>query len=140
MAERQSNVFAFFGQGPGYALRDFIDLVGDQIADRGDVVGKIKVDAGDGVAHLLGLIDQSFALIAQLGEQVADADFVIVVGALERGHFIVDQRFQLGCARKRAFDAVAHGGNFAADGLADGHDRLARNGLRLRKPHRDFRH
>ena len=138
--ERQCNVFAFFSEGPRYALRNFIDFVGDQVADRGDVVGKIKVDAGDGVAHLLGLIDQGFALVAQFGEQVANADFIIVVGALQRGHFIVDQGFELGRAGERAFDAVAHGGNLAPDGLADRHDRLARDGLGLGKPHCHFGH
>ena len=140
VAERQRDVLALFGERAGDALRHFVDLVGDQIADRGDVVREIEVHAGDGVAHLLGLVDQGFALIGQFGEQVADADFVVVVGALERGDFVVHQRFQLGRAGQRAFDAVAHGGDFAADGLADGHDRLARDGLRLGQPHRHFGH
>ena len=101
---------------------------------------QIEVDAGDGVAHVLGLIDQRLALIGELAEQVADAHFVVVVGALERGDFVVHQRFQLGGAGKRALDAVAHGGDFAADGLADGDDLLARGGFRLRQPHRHLGH
>ena len=126
MAERERDVLALLGERAGDALRHFADLVGDQIADRGDVVRQIEMDAGDGVAHVLGLIDQRLALVGQLAEQVADAHFVVVIGALERGDFVVHQRFQLGRARERAFDAVAHGGDFAADGLADRHDRLAR--------------
>jgi hypothetical protein len=98
------------------------------------------MDAGDGVAHDLGLIDQHFALIGQLAQHVADANFVVVIGALEGGDFVVHQRFQLGRARQRAFDAVAHGGDFAADYLTDGHDVLASGVLRLRQPHRHLGH
>ena len=58
MAERQGNVLAFFRQGAGDPLSDFIDLVGDQVAYRGDVVGEIEVDAGDRDEKQLGLIDQ----------------------------------------------------------------------------------
>ncbi len=94
----------------------------------------------DGVAHVLGLVDQGLALVGELAEQVADAHFVVVIGALERGDFVVHQRFQLGRARERALDAVAHGGDFAADGLADRHDLFARGGLRLRQPHRHLGH
>ena len=78
--------------------------------------------------------------LVKFAEQIADAHFVVVIGALERGDFVVHQRFQLGGARERALDAVAHGGDFAADGLADGHDLLARGGLRLRQPHRHLGH
>ena len=131
VAERQRDVLALLGERAGDALRHLVDLVGDQIADRGDVVGEIEVDAGNGVAHLFGLADQGLALIGQFAEQIANAHFVVVIGALERGDFVVHQRFQLGRARERAFDAVAHGGDLAADGLADRRDRLARRGLGL---------
>ena len=122
VAERERDVLALFGERAGDALRHFVDLVGDQIADRGDVVREVEMHAGDGVAHLLGLADQRLALVGQFAEQVADAHFVVVIGALERGDFVVHQRFQLGGARQRALDAVAHGGDFAADGLADRDD------------------
>ena len=140
VAQGQRDVLALLGERTGDALRHFADLVGDQVADRGDVVRQIEVDAGDGVAHVLGLVDQSLALVGELAEQIADAHFVVVVGALERGDFVVHQRFQLGGAGERALDAVAHGGDFAADGVADGHDLLARGGLRLGQPHRHLGH
>ena len=136
MAERKRDVLALFGQRAGDALGDFADLVGDQIADRGDVVRQIEVDAGDGVAHVLGLTDQGLALVGEPVEKIADAHFVVVVGALDRGDFVVHQRFQLGRARQRALDSVAHGGDFAADGLSDRDDLLARGILRLGQPHR----
>ena len=47
-------------------------------------------------------------------QQAADAHFVVVIGALQRGDFVGDQRFELGGARQRALDAVAHRGDFAA--------------------------
>ena len=96
--------------------------------------------AGDGVAHLLGLADQGVALMRESLEQAADADFVVVVGALERGHLVGDQSLELGGARKRALDAVAHRGDLAADGLADGDDRFAGDLFGLRKLHGDARH
>ena len=89
--------------------------------------------AGDGVAHLLGLADQGVALVREVLEQAADAHFVVVIGALERGHFVGDQRFELGGARQRALDAVAHGGDFAADRLADGDDRIRARPLPARR-------
>ena len=140
VAERERDVLALLGERAGDALRHFVDLLGHQIADRGDVVREVEMHAADGVAHLFGLIDQGLALVGQLADQIADAHFVIVIGALERGHFVVHQRFQLGGTRKRALDAVAHGGDFAADGLADRHDRLARHRFRLRQPHRHLGH
>ena len=140
MAERQRDVLALFGERAGDALRHFVDLVGDQIADRVDVVGEIEVDAGDGVADLLGLADQRFALVRQFAQEIADTDFVVVIGAFERRDFVVHQRFEFGGARQGALDAVAHGGDFAADGLTNGDDGFARRGVRLRQTHGDFRH
>ena len=73
-------------------------------------------------------------------EQIADADFVVVIGALERGDFVVDEGFEFGGARQRALDAVAHRRDFAADGLSDRDDLFARRGFRLRQTHGDFGH
>ncbi len=96
--------------------------------------------AVDGVANLLGLADQRVALAAEILQQRADAHLVVVVGVFERGDFVGDQRLELGGARERALDAVAHGRDLAADRLADGDDRLARNRLGLGQPHGDFGH
>ena len=94
----------------------------------------------DRVAHLFGRVDEVVVLAVQVFEQAADADLVVVIGALERGHFVLHERLELGGARERAFDAVAHGGDFAADRLADIDDGFARRGFRLAEPHRDLRH
>ena len=138
--ERERDVFALLGERAGDALRGVVDARRDHFADRGDVLGQAEMHAGDGVAHLLGLPDQAVALVGEILDQAADAQFVVVVGALQRRDFVVHQRFQFGGARKRAFDAVAHRGDFAPDRLADRHDRLARDRLRLGEPHRGFRH
>ena len=98
------------------------------------------MDAGNGGADVLGLRHERLALVGEVAEQAADAHFVVVVGALDGGHFVVHQRFKFGGAGERAFDAVAHGGDFAADGLADRHHRLARRRLRLRQPQRHRGH
>ena len=140
VAERARDVLALLGQRVGDPPRCLVDLLGDELADLGDVVAEIEMHAVDGVADLLGLADQRVALAAQILEQAADAHFVVVVGALERGDLVGDQRLELGGARQRALDAVAHGGDLAADRLADGDDRLARDRLRLGEPHGDLGH
>src|SRR6185503_9392099 len=87
-AERERDVLALFGQSLGDAVGAVVDLRRDVFADRGNVVRQIEMYAGDGIAHLFGLADQSVALMRQRFEQAADADFVVVVGALERGYFV----------------------------------------------------
>ncbi len=140
MAKRKRDVFALLGERAGNALRHLIDFVGDEVSDGGDVVRQVEVNARNGVAHMLGLVDQSFALIAQFDQEIPNPDLVVVIGALERRDFIVDQRFQLGGAGERTFDTVAHGGDLTADGLTDRDDRLVCDGLGLRKAHRHLGH
>ena len=124
----------------GDAARRLVDLLGDELADLRNVVGEIEMHAVDGVAHLLGLADQRVALAAEILQQGADAHLVVVVGVLERGDLVGDQRLELGGARERALDAVAHGGDLAADRLPDGDDQFARDRLRLGEPHGDLGH
>ena len=138
--ERARDVLALLGERMGDAPRGLVDLIGDQLADLRDVVAEIEMDAVDGVADLLGLADQGIALAAQILQQRADAHLVVVVGVLERRHLVGDQRLELGGARERALDAVAHGGDLAPDRLADGHDQLARHGLGLGQPHGHLGH
>ncbi len=68
------------------------------------------------------------------------SDFVVAIGALERCDFVLHQGFELAGARQRALDAVAHGGDLAADRLADGDDGIPRYALGLGEPQRDLRH
>ena len=131
------DVLALLGERRGDAVRAFVELRRDLVADVGNVVGQIEMHAGDGVADLLGLADQGVALMRQRLEQAADADLVVVVGALQRRDLVGDQRFELGGARERPLDAVAHRRDLAADRLADGDHGIARDLFRLGEPHRD---
>ena len=135
LTQRQGDVLALLGERMGDALRCVVDLLADQIADGGKVLRQVDMDVVDGGAHLLGLPDQRVALVGELLEQAADADFVVAIGALERGDFVLHQGFELAGARQRALDAVAHGRDLAADRLADGDDGIARHGLGLGEPH-----
>ncbi len=95
---------------------------------------------GDGLAHAFGVHDDRLALADQFVDQGADLQFVVVVGAFQRRHFIMDKDFQLAGARDRPFDAVAHGGDFAADGLANAEDAFLGHVFRLGQTQGDFRH
>ena len=125
---------------PVMLFRDLVDAGGDRIRDQRDVVAQIDLHAGDGAADLLGLADQIVALMGDVLQQRADAHFVVAVGALQRGHFVGDQRLQFAGARDRALDAVAHRRDLAADRLADGDHRIGGCALGLRETDRDLRH
>ena len=139
-AERIGDVRAAFFQGAGDALGDFVNARGDRVGNQRDVMAQIDLHAGNGAAHLFGLADQIIALMGDVLQQRADAHFVIGIGAFQRRHFVGDQRFQFAGARDRAFDAIAHRRDFAADRLTHGHHGLAGNAFRLGETHRDLRH
>ena len=140
IAERAGDVGAALFQRAGDALGDFIDAGCDRVRDQGDIVAKVDLHAGDGAANLLGLADQIVALMGDILQQRADAHLVVAVGALQRRDFVGNQGLEFAGTRDRALDAVAHGGDFAADRLADGHHRVAGRALRLRETDRDLRH
>ena len=140
ISERTRDVLGLFRERVGDPPRSLVDLLGHEFADLGNVVAEIEMDAVDGVADLAGLADERVALAAQILEQRPDAHFVVVVGMFEGGDLVRDQGLELGGARQRALDAVAHGGDLASNGLADGDDGFARHRLRLRQPHGDLGH
>ncbi len=120
-----------FGECVGDALRQLVDAFANHLAHGEDVVRQVDMHAVDGVAHLLGFADQRLALLGDPVDEAADAHLVVVVGAFESRYLVVDQDFQLGGARDRALDAVAHRSDFAADRLADAHDRIVGYRFRL---------
>ena len=140
LAELSGDVLAALGQRMGDPHRRFVDLLADELADRGQILGQVDLHIVDRRAHLLGLSDQRVALAGEFLQQRADPHFVVAIGALERSDFALHQRFELAGARQRPFDAVAHGRDFAADRLADGDDRIARHAFGFGEPHRDPRH
>ena len=140
MAERGGDVGAALFQRAGDAFRDFVDARGDRVRDQRDVVAQVDLHAGNGAANLLGLADQIVALMGDVLQQRADAHFVVGIGALERGDFIGHQRFEFAGARDRAFDAVAHRRDLAADRLSDRHHRVGGGAFGLGEADRDLRH
>ena len=133
MAQRTGDMFAALFQRAGDAFRDLVDARGDRIRDQRDVLAQVDLHSGDGATHLFGLADQIIALMRDVLQQRANADFVVGIGALERSDFVRDQAFEFARACNRAFDAIAHRRDLAADRLADGDDEIARGNLRARR-------
>jgi hypothetical protein len=122
------------------ALRGVIDALSDGLAYLRDVLGELEVHAANGVSHLFGLTDQRFALLGETVDQPPDPDLIVAIGAFEARHLVVDEGFEFGGARQRAFHAVAHRSHLAADRLSDADDRLARNSFRLGQANGDLCH
>jgi hypothetical protein len=133
-------MFTFFRERPCDPLSHLVDLVCNQVSNRGDIVREVEMNAGNGVSHVFGLVDQIFALIAQLGQKVPNPDFIVIVGTLKRGDFVVHERFQLRGTGKGAFHAISHGCDLAANGLSDRNNRFSRDSLGLREAHRHLGH
>ena len=138
--ERDGDRLGLVGEAAGDAQAALVDPAGQIVTGFRHLGGEVLVGAGDGAAHTLGIGNDGLALRDQFLDQVADAQFVVVIGALERGDLVVHERFQLVGAGKGALDAVAHGGDLAADRLADRHDRFTRDRLRLREADGDLAH
>jgi hypothetical protein len=117
-----------------------LDAVADQVGGTRQLVLELFVGACNGCAQPFGVGDDPLALVAQIGEQRADANLVVGIGALEFGHLGLHQRFEFGGARDRAFDAFAHRGDFAPDGLADIDDAFLGEVFRFGEPQRDLAH
>ena len=96
--------------------------------------------AADRELHALGIADHGLALGHQFVDQGAQADLVVGIGALERGDLAAHDRLQLAGARHSTLDAVAHGGDFTPDGLAEREHGIGAHHLRLGQPQRDFGH
>ena len=116
------------------------DAGGDFLAGRRQLFLELLVGAGDGGADALGVADDRIALAAEFLDQAAHAHFVVGIAALERIDLGMDQGLQFGSASYRALDALVHGRDFAADGLADGQDAVAGNVFRFGKAERDLGH
>ncbi len=134
------DVLAALFQRAGDAFCDLVDARGDRVRDQRDIVAQIDLHAGNGAANLLGLADQIVALMGDVLQQRADAHLVVAIGALKRCDFVGDERLQFAGARDRAFDAVAHRGDFAANRLTDGHHGIGGGALGLGEADRDLRH
>ena len=140
LAERQRDVLAALRKRLRDALRRLVDLLADQVADRGKILRQIDMDVVDHGANLLGLADQRVALAGEILQQPANPYFVVAISAFERGNLVLHQSLKFARSRQCPLDAVAHGGDLATDRLADGDDGIPCNALGLGEPHGDPRH
>ena len=95
-------------------------------------------EPGDRRPHAFGVGDDGLALRDQFVDERADADLVIRIGSFESRNFAAHKRFELAGAGKRALDAVADRGDFAAHGLRDRKDRIGGKILGLGQANGDF--
>ena len=128
------------GQQIGDALGGAVGGDRDLVGDAGEVGGERLVRAADRLADPVGVLHDRLALRHQLVDEAADAQLVVGVGALQRSDLVVHQHLELARPRERALDAVAHGGDLAADRLADGDHGFLGDVLRLGEAERHFRH
>ena len=91
-------------------------------------------------ADAFGMADDGFALQTEFLDQRAYTQFIVAVAALECVDFGMNQRFEFGRTGDRPLDALVHGGDFAANGLADRHDALGCGRFRLGKTQGNLGH
>ena len=96
--------------------------------------------AGDRLAQPIRVADDCLALRGEFVDQRTDASLVVSVGAFEVRNFRAQHCFQLACAGERAFNAVAHGGDFTSNGLRERDDLFRGDGFGLRKADRNLLH
>ena len=73
--------------------------------------------AGDRLAQPVRISDNGFAFGGEFVNQRTNAPFVVAVGALKICDLGAQHSLQLAGAGEGALDAVAHGGDFTANGL-----------------------
>ena len=115
-------------------------LVAERVGRRCQLLAQLFVGAGNGRAQPLGMGDDALALIAQLAQERAHTRLVVGVGALQFGDLVLHQRFKFAGPGDRAFDAFAHRGDFAPDGLADHGHPLLRQIFRRGEAEGDLAH
>ncbi len=149
--ELPHEVFAGFGEGRVDAGGLVLERDGDAPAALVEQVGQLSCRRfefdGDRILRIVqrrrntvGIDDDGFALARQFVEQDADAAFIVAIGALERRHFAPHHGFEFAGAGQGALDAVAHRGDLAANGLAQGDNLLGGDGFRLGEADRHFGH
>ena len=141
---RRTNGFGDFPAPEGQFCGQFgcraQERFGDLIAGIRNVTGHLCADPAQGFADPFGVVRKRVALICQSIDQTLDAQFVLAVGTLKCGDFIVNQRFQLAGASQCARNRIIHGGDLAANGLTERCHRLRGQLVGFGQAHRDFRH
>ena len=92
------------------------------------------------MAHAVRVGDDRLALGGQLINERAHAPLVVRIGPLEVGDLGMHHQFEFASARKGAFHAIAHGGDFAADGLGEDHHLVGAEAAGIGEANGDFAH
>ena len=135
--ERDGDLLAALGQRHGDAVAGVGDVLGDRLGGDAQVLRQRLLGADDRGADALRVDDDRLALAGEVVDQRAHARLVVGIGALERRDLVVDEELQFAGAGERALDAVADGGDFAADRLADIDHRVGGDVLGLGQALRD---
>ncbi len=114
-----------------------LDLLARELVDQ---LRDIGAERFQGLGDALARPEKRAALAAELLDKAADLALVVLVGALERGHLVVDERLELAGAAERARDGLVHEGDLAAYGLAERGDGLLRHAVGLGEAHGDLGH
>ena len=138
--QREADLFALRAQRSRDARAGVADAVGNLAACLFEFFGKVFVCAGDRQLHAVGIGGNRLALGGQFIDKSPHAAFVVGIGAFEIGNLRTHHCFEFACAGERTLDPVAHGGDFASNGLREGHDLFGRHGFRLRETDCDFCH
>ena len=116
------------------------DVLTDDVAGLIEFFLQRLMGAGNRGTNALGMDDDCFALAAKTVDEIADAAFIVGIGAFDLVDLGVNQCFQFDSARQCALDAFTHGLNFATHSLADRHDAVGGQMFRLGKTDGNFCH
>ena len=138
--EHEVDLLGLGAEGGGDARARVADAFGHARAGEIELVREFFLRAGDRLAQAFGVADDGLALGGEFVDQRADAALVVGVGALEVGHLRAQHGFEFAGAGERALDAVAHGGDFAADRLRERHHLFGGDSLGLCETDGDLLH
>ena len=124
----------------GEATRGGRERVGRELARAQDLPRHLSADAAQGIADAVGVVGERRPLALQLLDQAADAVLVLAVGAFQRRHLAVHQRFELACPADGAADGVVDEGDLPANRLSEGGDRLLGHPVGFGQADRDLGH
>ena len=136
----QADFLALHAERRRDASSGFADAQRHAVARLLEFLRKGFLRIGDGGAHPVGVGQNRLALGGEFVDELAHAPLVVGVGPLEIGDFRPDHGFKFAGARQRALQPVAHGGDFAADGLRQSDDLVGGERLRIGEPEGHFRH
>ena len=139
-AERRGDFLALDAERCRHLVAGGGDAGDDAVGYAVEILGESFMRAGDGAAHAVGVGDDRLAFAGEFVDQRPHAAFVVGVGAFEIGDFGANHGFQFAGARDGALDAVAHRGDFAANGLRQRDDLLGGDRLGFGEAHGDFGH